>query len=288
LDWSPRTPRDDVNVSRVHPLSEAATLLGGIGAALALLVVVAFAGVEVAVRWLPYDLEERLFSGLRSAWTPPPAEAGAEAAPVVEARRAALQALLDRLVARWPAGEATPPALVAAIAGESEPNALALPGGLVVVTDGLLRRAGSENELAFVLAHEIGHFRDRDHLRGLGRAAIVGLVLATIGLGDASAAAIAQPFVVVAGRGFDRAQERAADRFALTLVAAEYGHAAGAADFFRRLPDADAGVAARVTGWVSTHPVSEDRIAELDAAAREARIPLDGPLTPLPPGLADE
>jgi len=283
MQWSPRAPRDDVNVSRTHPLSEAATLFGGIALVLVAVVALAWAVVEVAVRWMPYDLEARLFSGLRPAWTV--ADSGAEDAALTAERRAALQTLLDRLVARWPE---RPFALEVGIVAGDEPNAVALPGGAVLVTEGLLAQSGSENEIAFVLAHEIGHFRNRDHLRGLGRAALVGLVLTAVGIGDATAAAFSQPFVVLAGRGFDRTQESDADRFALGLVAAEYGHAAGAAEFFRRLPDAEAGVAIRVAGWVSTHPVSADRIAALDAAAREAGIATQGPVTPLPAPLARE
>jgi Zn-dependent protease with chaperone function len=48
-------------------------------------------------------------------------------------------------------------------------NAMALPGGNIVVFSALIKETGSENELAFVLAHELGHFANRDHLRGLGR-----------------------------------------------------------------------------------------------------------------------
>ncbi len=42
----------------------------------------------------------------------------------------------------------------------------------MVVFTGLLEKMTSENELAFVLAHELGHYDHRDHLRGLGRAAL--------------------------------------------------------------------------------------------------------------------
>ena len=48
-------------------------------------------------------------------------------------------------------------------------NALALPGGQVVLFSGLLDKVNSENELAFVLAHEMGHYMHRDHLRGMGK-----------------------------------------------------------------------------------------------------------------------
>ena len=45
-------------------------------------------------------------------------------------------------------------------------NAVALPGGNIVVFAGLLKEIKSENELAMILGHELGHFAHRDHLRG--------------------------------------------------------------------------------------------------------------------------
>jgi predicted Zn-dependent protease len=283
VQWSPRAPRDDVNVSRTHPLSEAASLVLGIGFALFALVAVAWGTLEIAARWLPYDVESKLFGGLRPA-------VGGESHDTrphddAEARRVAVQALLDRLSSHWPE---RPYALRVEIVGAREPNAAAFPGGAVLVTDGLLRQVRSENELSFVLAHEVGHFRNRDHLRRLGRSTLVGLALAAIGFGDASAAATSQPFLLLAGRGFDRAEESDADRFALELVVAEYGHGAGAADFFRGLPDAEAGLGVRVAGWVSTHPVSEARIEALEAFARERGFAMQGSLAPLPEALAHD
>jgi len=50
-----------------------------------------------------------------------------------------------------------------------EPNAFALPGGRIVLTRGLLESLEEETAIAFVLAHELGHFAGRDHLQRLGR-----------------------------------------------------------------------------------------------------------------------
>ena len=58
-----------------------------------------------------------------------------------------------------------------------------------MVSTGLLEQTASENELAFVVGHEIGHFRNRDHLRGLGRGVAFGLVLAALSTSGAGTAA---------------------------------------------------------------------------------------------------
>ena len=254
------------NVSPEHPLAELATLVLGI--ALIGLAVLAAAGlaVEGAVRWLPASVEQRAFPSLVDG----------------EARSAELDALLRRLARHWPEHDY---ALRVGVVDASVPNAFALPGGQLLVTSALLEQARSENELAFVLAHELGHVAGRDPLRALGRGLLVSLTLAAFGA--AEGASVAASAAQLGERSFSREQESAADRFALALVAAEYGHVAGAADFLRRLPDAeDGGAAAQATSWLATHPCSADRVAELEQLAAEHGWPAEGELTPLPPGLA--
>ncbi len=268
MSFEPRLPRDDVNVSRAHPLGEAAWLVAGVAAAGLLLAALAFAAMEVATRWLPPALEVRLFGALFEDWG---------GAPGADTRERAAQALLARLAARWPEN---PYAFRLMVVDEETPNAFALPGGAIAVTSGLLGAVESENELAFVLAHEIGHFAARDHLRAMGRALLLQLGLRAVG-GTGAADALPGLALEIASRGFSRAQERGADAFALALVAAEYGHVAGADAFFRRLPDAEAGLGTRAAAWFSTHPVSESRIEALHERAARQGYPESGALSAL-------
>jgi len=188
--------------------------------------------------------------------------------------------LVARLARHWPEN---PYAFHVAIHEESTPNALAFPGGLVVVTSGLLEQVESENELAFVLGHELGHFRNRDHLRGLGRGLAFALVMAAVGAsGAGSAAELATVAAQLAERGFDREQERSADDFGLALVASEYGHVAGAVDFFERLPGTPGEVGEQIASYLSTHPVNRERVDALLRAAGEEGWATSGELRPLP------
>jgi predicted Zn-dependent protease len=58
---------------------------------------------------------------------------------------------------------------------------------------------------------------------------------------------------------------------------------AGATDFLRGLPDAEAGGgAARSVSWLATHPRSVDRVAELEALAHQSGWTTEGALAPLP------
>jgi Zn-dependent protease with chaperone function len=271
VNFDPSLPDGDVNVSPTHPLREALVLVAGVaGVGIALFLAIAVA-VETLVPWIPPSLEARIFSG---GWI---AEAlGPDTEGARDARAARVAALLDRLVLHWPEN---PYSLRVAIHEESTPNALAFPGGFVVVTSGLLDQIESENELAFVLAHELGHFRNRDHLRGIGRGLAFALAMGALGLGGSGGAAqLAALSGQLAERGFGREQESEADHFGLTLVQAEYGHVAGAWDFFERLPDPSGAVEKEVVHYLATHPLNEDRIAALEASAAERGWPRSGPL----------
>lgn len=270
-----RVPDDSVNVSRTHPVREALVLVAGVSASFAALLGLAAVSVDLLVRFVPTSFERRAFAG----WSPSPE---APDSPD-DALRQRSQALLDRLAARW---NDAPYAFRLGVVRDAEANAVALPGGHVLVTRGLLERAGSENELAFVLGHELGHFAHRDHLRRLGRAALFGLFVAPL---LASGHAVPQlPGVAaeVASRGFDREQEAAADRFGLSLVQAEYGHVAGAADFFARLAEADPTLGV-VAAYASTHPGSASRVGALEEEARRRGWRLEGPKRSLEPAAED-
>ncbi len=263
MEIRPRLPRDDVNVSSEHPVAEGTRLAVAVGIGAFALVLLAFGAVELLVRFVPASFEARAFGG----WFDALAEGGED-----DPRLAASRALLERLAAHW---AENPYALRLGVAEESQPNAFALPGGAILLTSGLLEQVESENELAFVLAHEIGHFRNRDHLEGLGRGLVLSLVVGGLA-GDALPTALSG----LAESRYARDDERDADAFALELVQAEFGHVAGADRFFRRLPDAES--EGGVGAWVSTHPVSRERIEAIDALARERGWSRSGALAPLP------
>lgn len=274
MKFDPTLPDADVNVSDTHPVREALVLVGGIAAMAAVLFVAIALAVELVVPRLPPGLEARLFS---NAWL---AESlGPQGGGAPDPRAPRVGQLLARLGRHW---RDNPYELRVGIWNESTPNALAFPGGFIVVTSGLLEQVASENELAFVLAHEIGHFRNRDQLRGLGRGVAFALVVGALGFGGSGGVSrIVSASGGLAARGFDRRQERRADRFGLELVQAEYGHVAGAWDFFERLPDPAGAVGKAVLPYLATHPLNDDRIAALRELAVERGWPLDGPLTPL-------
>jgi len=270
VEYDGRLPAEGINTSDEHPLREFALLVGGlVGAAVACIAIAALA-IDRLVPLLPPALEARWFGG----WLAPDAEA--ESDP----RTASLQTLLDRLARHW---SDHPYAFRVAVLDDAEPNAIALPGGGILVTTGLLAQVANENELALVLGHELGHYHGRDHLRGLGRGLATQLVLGALsGGGGEVVAGLAATAGQLAQRGFDRSQESRADAFGLALVHAEYGHVAGAGDFFTRLAESRAtGATGRLAGYLATHPLHADRVTALHAEAAARGWASEGPLTPL-------
>lgn len=161
-------------------------------------------------------------------------------------------------------------------------NAFAAPGGLILITTGLLDQVESENELAFVLGHELGHFRHRDHLRSMGRGLGASISLAFLSAmvgADVSSLGWLQE---LANLRFSRRQERLADDWGLELTAKRYGHVAGATDFFERLPRAESSLARGAESFLSSHPVSDDRIERLERLAAERGWRAQGVLTSFP------
>ena len=74
--------------------------------------------------------------------------------------------------------------VTASVIEDSTENAFALPGGRVYILSGLLRRANDPDELAGVVAHELGHVAHRDQIRALlhdgGVSFLVGLLFGDV------------------------------------------------------------------------------------------------------------
>lgn len=180
---------------------------------------------------------------------------------------AALARLQDRLVA----GAALEQPITLSVFDSEMVNAFAAPGGQVVIFRGLLDEAESADEVAGVLAHEIGHAAARDPtriaLRSAGSAGILALVLGDVTGG--TTLALAGEYLMT--NSYTRDAEAAADDFGLDLLANTRISAAGMAAFFARI----AGEIDRMPEIMSSHPLSEMR-----AARALARSGQQGPTEP--------
>ena len=270
MKYEGRVPRDDVNVTSRHPLKEGVTLLAGILATVALVLALTTLLIDRLVPFVPYSWEGRLFPDFSSLRKDPADAADSE-------RQRALESLLARLVRHWPDA---PDGLRIGLMEAEQPNALAFPGGLILVTTALADAVESENELAFIIGHELGHYRGRDHLESLGRGLALGLVLAAIGR-SGTAGDLVGYSAELTSRSFSRDQESAADAFGLELVAAEFSHVNGATDFFARLPGPETALERSLATYLATHPLNEDRIESMKRLAREKGWASEGFVVPL-------
>lgn len=140
-----------------------------------------------------------------------------------------------------------------------DPNAFAIPGGTISVTAGLLDELDEEIAIAFVMAHELGHFANRDHLKGIGRRLGFGLgVRILFGGGLDSLTNKGAELMLLS---YSRSQESLADQFAMGCLDAVYGRRDGAGRLFEILNQS-----ASLPGWAymfSTHPDSGERLQML-------------------------
>jgi len=145
-------------------------------------------------------------------------------------------------------------------------NAFALPGGYVYVYRGLILRAKDESELAGVIAHEIGHVVARHGAKlmtkRLGLAVIVQLVA---GEDPDLWRKLAADFVGVGGSigilKYTRDHEYEADAYAIAETYAAGIDPNGMATFFEKLLEIEQREPTQVEQWLSTHPLTRDRIA---------------------------
>lgn len=162
----------------------------------------------------------------------------------------------------------------------AEPNAFALPGGYVFVTRGMLALTSSEDELAAVLAHEVGHVAARHSsnqlslqapmriVTGIGALATT-IVSPTLGdaVADAGGAAADAVFAP-----FSRQQEGEADQLAQEFTSAAGWDPAGmswALASLQRHAEREGGSGDDEGGFLSSHPATPERVEDTRERASE-------------------
>jgi Zn-dependent protease with chaperone function len=148
-------------------------------------------------------------------------------------------------------------------------NALALPGGTVVVTDGFMELVDQDEELIAVLAHEIGHIRQRHALKKIIQNSSAGLLIATL-TGDlisASSLAAALPTMLIDAK-FSRDMEREADEVAVAYLRQEQIPLQHFASILQALQNSAGRPSQKNNSsaleYLSTHPATQERIEQLE------------------------
>jgi Zn-dependent protease with chaperone function len=230
---------------------------------------------QVPLAW-ETDLSERALRDLDGSWLKP--------SKLPPERQAELRARFDAL-----AGQVTPdlrrysgyaPRLSLQFRSGLPPNAFALPGGAIVMTDAMVESAArqklGDDALVGVLAHEIGHVVHRHTTRMVVEQGVlnVGLGLA---LGDVSAL-LSVGGSVLTGLAYRRSHEAEADCFALALMRRARLPTAPMADLLLGLDEPAGGdkkaAAAKARGemlesLLSSHPLTRERALMLKQGRAE-------------------
>ena len=141
-------------------------------------------------------------------------------------------------------------------------NAFAAPGGYVVVFRGLIEQAGSPEELAGVLAHEMQHVLLRHSARALAREFSGQALLALMAMDSSGTPAALQYGAQLTNLSYQRGDEAAADANGTDMLVRARIEPNGLITFFGRLerlaPDSG-------SSFLSSHPATKDRVEALKA-----------------------
>lgn len=186
------------------------------------------------------------------------------------------RAALDRLTARLAGTVKTPYTFKIHVIKSKGVNAFAAPGGRMVMLEGLLKKSRNSNEVAGVLAHEMGHVVARHGTEGIIKALGIAALIAAI-TGDATSlgATSAELGATLITLSYSRDAEIEADDIGVTILNRANITADGLAAFFTRLALAQARAAKKKKASgpsfslgeiLSTHPASAKRAAAVKAA----------------------
>ncbi len=184
--------------------------------------------------------------------------------------KAKVTAIFDKLVAVAPVPKSGAYTLIFRDMGDDVgPNAFALPGGTMVVTDAIVRAFPDPNILAGVLGHEIGHVTQLHGLRQMYRS-LTSYVLLIVIVGDSGS--IVEELLLngnaILSLQYSRNAEAESDRLGVALANKAGYDGAELATFFEALAE-DEDDSAVGSNWLSTHPSSQTRVEDIRRMAAQ-------------------
>jgi len=241
-------------------------LLAAIALALGIYYVAIPAFARVAAARVPVAWEEKLGAAIVEHFAP------ASRRCEDPARQARIDGIVSQLTAK---AQPQPYTFRITVVNSGIVNAVAAPGGHIIVFRGLLERTDNAEELAGVLAHEIEHVLHRHITRAIFQQASTGVLMAAL-VGDVSGV-VAYGLEGARTLGelqMSRAAESEADREGMRLLQEAGIDPAGMITFFEKLSkyERERGDDA-LTRYLRSHPTTAERIATLRALAAAAPAP---------------
>ena len=159
-----------------------------------------------------------------------------------------------------------------------DPNAYALPGGYIFVTTGLITLAENENEVAGVLSHEISHVTQRhvsqmiERSKRMSIATLAAMIAGALagGGGKVSEATMVGAVAMAEAQAlkYTRENETDADQNSLQYMLKAGYDLSGLITFLTKLQKVGLASAPQIPPYLSTHPVTENRISLLENLIR--------------------
>jgi Zn-dependent protease with chaperone function len=177
------------------------------------------------------------------------------------------EAALARLVDRVKVAAGVALDIRVGVLSSSVQNAFALPGGRIYLLRGLIEAAQSPDEVAGVLAHEMGHAAHRDGLRAALREGGVALTIGLVAGGAFGAGAIAGAARASLSAAYSREAETQADDFAAQALTRAGRPARALGDILQRIAR---GEGTTPLDFLRDHPLTDERRARLENESAQA------------------
>lgn len=254
MKYQARLPKHNSNISHNHPLKEFALLLAGLAVIITAIYWALGLTVDYIVPTISPEKEQRWFKTMRidkgaSHWLTKDSTVSPYDSPIFDSLTACAD--IDVPLTLWQVDT-------------DQPNAVALPGGDILVFSGLFKYVPSENGLAFILAHELAHFKHRDHLRSIGRGIVLIAISGVISGNSSALTGLLTPAGLITQAQHSQKLESAADALALEILNCHYGHVGGATEFFESMlkeqDSASTGGVEQLNHYFASHPETQARI----------------------------
>ncbi len=240
-------PNDKVNIPKENLLYQALKLLLSLLFLAFLSFVILTTAIHLVVNYIPIKYEQKLIEFVSFD---------------KEFKDKKSNAYLDEITTTLSRCSKLPYDVKTFIIPLKEPNAFALPGGAIYITEGMLKEFKNQNELVAVLGHEMGHFKNRDHLKIFGSSLIFSLLSLTLGQNYGS---ILNSTLDISNAKFSQSAEFDADIYSLDLMQCAYGSVTDSTKLFLRMKGG-------IDGWDyfwASHPSFEKRIENMNEYIEE-------------------
>ena len=149
----------------------------------------------------------------------------------------------------------------------NELNAAVTPNGRIFITSKLADTIKDEEMLTFILAHELGHYANRDHLKMFGKEIAKYVLTTMLSGGNNTMETTLIGISDFHNLKYSRKQEKKADKYASQVVYKLYGSTKGGINFFNLLKNKEN--LPLFMEYLSTHPSTESRIREIKKFKRD-------------------